>query len=185
MARVIKKGEKYVYVEQEDWCNQAGGHWITEGGQHICVEVSDYSKVPRKIRGQVKGLAGGFRLKEPVTIAGSKMPAKKDIDEDLASFRSQARDDLEKDLERLQELNKDGYAAQFDRMAPEQTEKQGDWISRKINDTRFDLSQGLDNPEDREKAFDWQRDALAYQQFQRKTIVDDEFEKLKKKFAGK
>jgi len=38
-------------VDKADWCTQAGGNWITDDGQHICVGIKDWDKVPNKVRG--------------------------------------------------------------------------------------------------------------------------------------
>jgi len=47
----------------EDWCSQAGGKWITDDGQHICVEITDWEKVPEKIRSRTRELAEQYAKK--------------------------------------------------------------------------------------------------------------------------
>jgi len=42
--------EEQVVLSKDDWCSGAGGKWVTEDGQHICVGIKDYGKVPNKIR---------------------------------------------------------------------------------------------------------------------------------------
>jgi len=102
----ISKTGKFKLIKAEDWCAQAGGNWITHGGQHICVNIEDYEKVPEKIRDQVKRQAQKYHKWE---YTQKYYKEKRElIDKLTTEFESDDRDRMKRYLERykLKDLRK-------------------------------------------------------------------------------
>ncbi|MGD8505707.1 MAG: hypothetical protein PVF15_03480 [Candidatus Bathyarchaeota archaeon] len=103
--------------ESPDWCADAGGHWITHEGKHLCVDIKDYQKVPKEIRDEVAQGEKDYRKVSAKRVKAAEYRKRKKLAHELTSawsHRPKDRAHLERHLQRYKSEHLERVKLEFD-----------------------------------------------------------------------